>query len=133
MCVCVTNTTIKTICSVRSMGVRVIKCWFGLVWFGLAWFGLVLLLLGGHSHFGLTGCSTPLPASTNTGLLFVLKYLLHCKGSPAHKLWWQEKEIRLESTCLSSEPRSAHWVLEFSLPHTRSKTHVELCFGMEVC
>lgn len=42
---------------------------------------------------------------TNTGL-FPLKHLLHYKRSPAQNLWSQEKEIRLESTHLSSAPHT---------------------------
>lgn len=68
--------------------------------------------------------------SMNTGL-FPLKYLLLCKRSPAQNLWSQEKEIRLESTHLSSEHHSDNQVLDFPLPRPRPTTVVEICFGME--
>lgn len=56
-----TNTTLNAIWSLRNMGAKVINYWFALVSLDL-----ILLLLGGHRHLGLIGCSTTVPASTGT-------------------------------------------------------------------
>lgn len=102
------------------MGANERNCWCGLVWFG------------GCRCFGVLECSTPVPEIAWTLDFFPLKYLPLCNRPPAQNLWSQEKEIRLESSHLSSEHHLDNQVLDFSLPHPRSTMLVAICLGMEV-